>query len=90
MTQKFISQNNSNSLLLFFAGWGMDENPFKDFKIKNVDLMICYDYRKLDFDFSLIKKYNSIKLVAWSMGIWAASKVFENKQTYICNSLAIN
>ena len=28
MKQHFIIKNNQKHLLLFFAGWGMDETPF--------------------------------------------------------------
>jgi len=63
-------------LLLFFAGWGMDEHPFLEYCPGNRDVIICYDYRSLDFDYSILESYSRIKLLAWSMGVWAASYVF--------------
>ena len=59
--------------LLFFAGWGMDETPFMHNLPPNTDLIICYDYRSNDFDSTLLSTYEGIYVVAWSMGVWAAS-----------------
>lgn len=70
MKQYFIN-NNSDSLLLFFSGWGCDENEFEHLESKS-DVLILYDYTDLylDFDFS---KYNEINLLAFSAGVFAAS-----------------
>ena len=42
----------------------------------NHNLLICYDYQDLtlDFDFSA---YQQIRVVAWSMGVWAAERVLQ-------------
>lgn len=77
-------------LLLFFAGWGMDEFPFMQYTPPESDFMICYDYRTLDFDASLIKPYAMIDVVAWSMGVWAASQVLQGMSLPIRKSVAIN
>ena len=50
MKQHFIIKNNQKHLLLFFAGWGMDETPFLQIRPTNKDWLICYDYRSLEFD----------------------------------------
>ena len=50
MKQHFIIKNNQKHLLLFFAGWGMDETPFLQIHPTDKDWMICYDYRSLEFD----------------------------------------
>ena len=60
-------------LLLFFAGWGMDETPFLQIRPTDTDWMVCYDYRSLEFDTDLLQEYSEIRLIAWSMGIWVAS-----------------
>ena len=49
MKHYFIQQNYLPRLTLFFAGWGMDECPFMDYCSGNSDLLVCYDYRSLDF-----------------------------------------
>lgn len=91
MKQHYLIKNGHQHLLLFFAGWGMDENPFRETHPMDCDWMICYDYRSLTFDETLIKGYSHITLVAWSMGVWAASQVMKEHPTIsIAHSTAIN
>ena len=77
-------------LLLFFAGWGMDEHPFLQDAPPDSDFMICYDYRTLDFDTSPLAGYTVIDVVAWSMGVWAASQVLSKVSLPIRRRIAIN
>ncbi len=72
MKQHFIIKNNQKHLLLFFAGWGMDETPFLQIRPTNKDWLICYDYRSLEFDAIILQEYSEITLIAWSMGVWAS------------------
>ena len=76
--------------LLFFTGWGMDENPFMNHHSQDKDFLICYDYRTLDFDETVLQPYKEIHLVGWSMGVWAASQVLQNTSLPITRSKAIN
>lgn len=78
MKQVFIVKENNPKLVLFFAGWGMDEHVFYDHRPNRSDLMICYDYRSLSFDATLLAPYSSVYVVAWSMGVWAAEQIFIN------------
>lgn len=73
MKQVFIIHENHPKLLLFFAGWAADETLFKQYCPKGSDYMICYDYRTLDFDTSLLNNYQHVNVVAWSMGVWVAT-----------------
>lgn len=91
MKQTFIIRNNGKHLLLFFAGWGMDETPFRHIHPAECDWMICYDYRSLEFDTTLIQAYSKISLIAWSMGVWAASQVMKQYPSLpVSQSTAIN
>lgn len=90
MIQKFIHKQNHSRLLLFFAGWGMDEHPFADYHPADADLMICYDYRYLHFDNTSIAGYSEITLIAWSMGVWAASVLLPACALPITKAIAIN
>lgn len=90
MKQYISTSRKHHRLLLFFAGWGMDEFPFLQYTPPDSDFMICYDYRTLDFDASLIKPYTKIDVVAWSMGVWAASQVLQELSLPIRKSVAIN
>ena len=70
MKQYFVNKN-SDTLLLFFTGWGCDEFEFEHLET-TCDLLILYDYSdlNLDFDFS---KYEEINLIAFSAGVFTAS-----------------
>ena len=88
MKHYFIQQKHLPRLTLFFAGWGMDECPFMDYCSGNSDLLVCYDYRSLDF--TLLQGYQEIRLIAWSMGVWAASMVLQDMDLPICERVALN
>ena len=93
MKHKFLIQNNSSELILFFSGWGMDEHPFIPLcKNLNADFCVCYDYSDLSLDFSLFESYQVIKLYAWSMGVWIASETIGNRYASlpIREAVAIN
>ncbi len=69
--KKYLINNNSDSLIIFFSGWGCDESEFAHLKSSS-DVLILYDYKdlNLDFDFSKYKKYN---LMAFSAGVFVSS-----------------
>ncbi len=69
--QKYLINNNSDELLIFFTGWGCDEYEFEHLQA-DFDVLILYDYidMNLDFDFLKYKKFN---LIAFSAGVFAAS-----------------
>lgn len=91
MKQHFIINNSQKQLLLFFAGWGMDETPFLHIQTAGCDWMICYDYRSLEFDTTLMQAYSEITLIAWSMGVWAASQIMKQHPSLpVSQSIAIN
>lgn len=77
-------------LLLFFAGWGIDERPFLEYFRPARDVMVCYDYSSLDFDAGMLAPYSGIKVVAWSMGVWAAATVLRNVAASIDECVAVN
>ena len=69
--KQYLIDRNSESLLIFFTGWGCDESEF-DHLESNSDVLILYNYSdlKLDFDFSKYKKFN---LISFSAGVFIAS-----------------
>ncbi len=90
MKQQFIKKNNSRSLLLFFAGWGMDTTPFLSTFHTTSDICICYDYTSLDFDAEILAPYDDISVVAWSFGVWVAAHTLQNRAMPITQSVALN
>ena len=91
MKQHSIINNSQKQRLLFIAGWGMDETPFLHIQPAGCDWMICYDYRSLEFDTTLMQAYSEITLIAWSMGVWAASQIMKQHPSLpVSQSIAIN
>ncbi|MGL4992908.1 MAG: pimeloyl-ACP methyl esterase BioG family protein [Bacteroidales bacterium] len=90
MRYHFIKESKSRSVILLFAGWGVDAQPFSHWDFPGYDLLVCYDYSTLEFDDSIIEKYHEVMLVGWSFGVWVASKCLENKEIKIAHSIAIN
>lgn len=82
----FYQNNHSNELIVFFAGWGCDENQFTNLHDKK-DVLILYDYQdlNLDFDFS---KYAHINVIAYSAGVFVAS-VMVDKIPHIEKKVAL-
>jgi malonyl-ACP O-methyltransferase BioC len=78
MQQISLIQHNSNRLILFFAGWGMDHSPFRHIQSASMDVMICYDYTDLSWDSTLLHHYDEVHLVAWSMGVWVAEQLLHS------------
>ncbi|GAD05960.1 hypothetical protein HQ45_03200 [Porphyromonas crevioricanis] len=81
MTSYFLSHSNTTeSLILFFNGWAMDKAAVEHMDTpQGYDLLCCQDYRSLlsGSDIDIIKKdYRRLHLVAWSMGVWAAERLY--------------
>ena len=55
-----------------------------------MDYMICYDYRTLDFDYSIFDRYRQVNVVAWSMGVWMGSLILSQVSRDKVFSLAFN
>ena len=68
----------------------MDERPFLHYHPADRDLLVCYDYRSLDFDFSLPEGYEEIRVVGRSMGVWAASQGLGRSCLPITESVVVN
>lgn len=79
MKQRFIKKENNPRLLLFFAGWGSDERLFDRPVADGYDYLLCFDYRSPDFDYALLDGYREIRLLAWSMGVWAAGQTLAGR-----------
>ncbi len=93
MKYKFIKQSHYDELIIFFNGWGMDESVVNHMETGFYDLLMFYDYNSdLTIDKALLDKYKAVYLVAWSMGVWAASKSLKNTSLSqpLLSSLAIN
>jgi biotin synthesis protein BioG len=95
MKAEWIVRKGSRNLLLFFNGWGMDRRvadwltsawPSGDGR----DIAALWDYRDLALPAWLgeaMAGADSVDLVAWSLGVWAASNAGLSK---IDHAVAIN
>lgn len=82
MKAEWIVRRGGGTLLLFFNGWGMDRcvadwlvssSPAFDGR----DIAVVYDYRDLtlpDWLGEAVVGAESVELLAWSMGVWAAAR----------------
>ncbi len=82
MRAEWIVRSGSRKLLLFFNGWGMDRRV-ADWLVSSSsafvgrDLAVVYDYRDLSLPGWLgeaVDGADSVELLAWSMGVWAAAR----------------
>jgi len=90
MKYKWLNFKKNNKLLLFFNGWGMDENVVQHLNFDNYDVVMFYDYSNLETDFKIENKYNEADVIAWSMGVMIAGIVTPKFGLNIKHSTAIN
>lgn len=90
MKSKFIKRNQSNRLILLFAGWGMDWRPFAELDHPGYDILVVWDYRELSYNWRPLLKYDEICLIAWSMGVFAASVTIHEIEPRITMRVAVN
>lgn len=74
MNTYWLNNQNNKNLIVFFAGWSFDENPFKFLDCSGYDILMVYDYNEikpLDI-FQQFNQYENKILITWSMGVFAA------------------
>lgn len=68
----------------------MGPEPFFSLAGGDYDLFICYDYRTLSMpDMSMFSRYDSLELIAWSMGVWAAANLFSGQEKLFSRATAL-
>lgn len=72
--------SKSHRLLLIFAGWGMDPQPFRHLTANGYDIAVAFDHRSSECaDLNkLLPRYNEICLLAWSFGVAATANFIRN------------
>lgn len=73
MKYKLTQNENSDRLILIFAGWSTDADFYAEVRMGGYDVMVVWDYSDLDFPEHLLKGYTTVCLFAWSLGVFAAS-----------------
>ena len=90
MNKTWIKKNKSSQLILFFNGWGMDSSAIAHLEPNNFDVIEFNDYQDLEFNPLDYSNYQNIYVVAWSLGVWAASFILEHSNLTIKKAIAIN
>jgi hypothetical protein len=88
----YIRRREKNShLVVFFGGWGSDENMFVPLCTDDFDFIMFYNYSA---DEALVlpetKTYDRITLIGWSIGVWAAEYLTSKTGIVPDVSIAVN
>lgn len=89
MKSAYLKKNGSKSIILFFAGWGMDRNPFDELASMECDSVLVYDYSDFHLELS-IAEYANVYVFAWSFGVYAAARWLGDTQLLPALAVAIN
>ncbi|HEB48983.1 MAG TPA: DUF452 family protein [Desulfobulbus sp.] len=88
----WLHRNSSNTgCILFMAGWGMDPAPFAGLSLPGHDLLMVYGYTDPEPPpLTLLAGYRQRRLLAWSMGVWAAACLLRPPPSFFtsCTALA--
>lgn len=90
MNCKFVNKNNNPRVLLIFAGWGMDDIPFRHLHHEGYDIAVIYDYTTENFDCEPLKSYREVVVIAWSMGVFEASRLLPVMSLPLTLTVAVN
>lgn len=85
----YLKDNNSEDLIIFFCGWGMDETPFSILR-SSCDILFVYDYTTPDFPKFDFEKYKTIYKLSFSYGVYAGAIAQLPSTLEIQKSVAIN
>mgnify|MGYP001209346446 CR=1 FL=1 len=89
----WLTRTGQPSCILFFAGWGMDPEPFRPIAPAEHDLLVIYDYRELNESEPaalLPRGYRRLTLLAWSMGVWVAGHLLAGYRQQLSAAIAVN
>ena len=86
MKHKWLNKQGNKSLIVFFNGWGMNENAVNHLITKEYDVLMFYDYRNFEISYFDFSKYETKYLIAWSMGVYVCNyfyEIFKNFDKFI-------
>lgn len=88
MKKIWLQKKAASNLIIFFNGWGMDENGITHLSKENYDVLTIHDYKAIDH-FEMNLHYDKIIIIAWSFGVFVAPQLFGTKPDNAI-SIAIN
>ena len=87
MKWRYFPGKQHETLRVFYTGWGMDAHVFEHILTGDQDTLIVWDYTDLDST-TLPLEDRPIELLAWSMGVWAATQTLPTNR--IVSAIAVN
>lgn len=85
----FISTSPQNTrLILVFTGWSTGPEVARDICMDGWDVAVVHDFSELTLDTSFLDRYYTVYLFAWSLGVFAASRLLPAER--ITAAFAIN
>lgn len=88
MQYYWINKKDNKNLIVFFAGWSFDYNPFLDLDCGENDVLIIYDYNNID-TLPTFENYQHRTLISWSMGVFIAY-LYKDSFFNFDNKIAVN
>lgn len=84
-------RDKNDTLVIFYGGWGTDENVFTPLCKDDFDFILFYNYSAEDpLILPETKAYKSITLIGWSLGVWAAEYLFPKTGIIPDTMIAVN
>lgn len=77
MRHKQIVDTGSESVTLWFLGWGFDDGAAEHMETVG-DTILLWDYTDLSHNLRL-DRWGGVEVVAWSMGVWAAERLIADR-----------
>jgi biotin synthesis protein BioG len=93
MKTKWLHKASNEKCILFFNGWGCDENPLQHLSSYEYDILLCYDYKDLLLPKEvnrLFEDHKKVYLIAWSLGVYVANFLLKKYEDLFAEKTAIN
>lgn len=89
MKQKWLNKQNNSKLIVFFNGWGMDEQIINNLAFDDYDVFAVSDYRSFEEIKENFNPYSEKNLICWSMGVFTSNYYYEQLKDFD-NKIAVN
>ena len=90
MNKTWLNRQGNRTCILFFNGWGMDENAVNHLECGNIDVCMLNQYNPVSSLDESYSNYEYIFLIAWSLGVWAAGNALHQSGIKLTKSIALN
>ncbi len=90
MNKTWVIKDGRKQCILYFNGWGMDVKAVEHLESNKYDVCHFNNYASMEFPPNDFNNYDSIFVIAWSLGVWVAANVVSSLELKIKKSIAIN